>query len=172
MPHSKGPLRKRDLPESDSLHRMRAYQLARELVDVCWDDAEALVRHPLTANIGPQLYEAACSIAVNLSEGYSRSSGRDRARIFEYALGSARESIDWYNAGARVLAEDVVAARVETLVEIRKILRAVIPRERDRTIRPNKEINSKDSGLNQSGRQDPGRADPGRDDSGPSPSPQ
>ncbi len=118
---------------------MRVYQLARELVDVCWDDAEALQRHPLTTNIAAQLYEAAGSIAVNLGEGYSRSSGRDRARIFEYALGSVRECIDWYNAGARVLPEDVVAQRVITLVEMRAILKAVIPRERDRVIRPYKD---------------------------------
>ncbi|MFN8404533.1 MAG: four helix bundle protein [Anaerolineales bacterium] len=37
-------------------------------------------------------YEAVGSVGANISEGYSRSSGKDRARFYEYALGPARES--------------------------------------------------------------------------------
>ncbi len=36
------------------------------------------------------------SIRANIAEGYSRGTGKDRARFYEYALGSARESRDWY----------------------------------------------------------------------------
>jgi len=80
----------------DPLSRMRAYQLARALVADSWRDAERLRHHPVTEKVSGQLYAAVGSIAANLGEGYSRSSGKDRARIFEYALGSVRESMTWY----------------------------------------------------------------------------
>jgi four helix bundle protein len=73
------------------------------------------------------------SIGANLGEGYSRSSGKDRARIFEYALSSVRESITWYQAGRPVLGE-VVPARLNVLEEIRRLLLAIIPRERGKGI--------------------------------------
>jgi four helix bundle protein len=46
--------------------------------------------------LSDQLYEAVGSVSANLAEGYSRGTGKDRARFYEYALGSARESRDWY----------------------------------------------------------------------------
>ena len=67
-----------------------------------------------------------------------RSSGRDRARIFEYALGSARESIEWYDASGHLLEQELLQDRKEVLSEISRMLLAIIPRERDRTIRPSK----------------------------------
>ncbi len=136
MPHTKGPLRKATIERPDSLARMRSYQLACDAIDKCWEDATALLEHPLTREISCQLYTAAVSIAANLAEGYSRSSGRDRARIFEYALGSTRECIEWYDGSVRVLGHEVVDARRDTLIEIRTLLLATIPRERNRSIRP------------------------------------
>ncbi len=117
---------------------MRAYQLARELLADSWTDAERLRHHPVTERVSGQLYSAVGSIAANLGEGYSRSSGRDRARIFEYALGSVRESMTWYESAAPVLSVEVVRERLDKLEEIRRLLLAVIPRERDRLIRPAK----------------------------------
>jgi four helix bundle protein len=75
---------------------------------------------------------------ANIAEGYSRSSGRDRARIFEYALGSARECMAWYESAEPVLSATIVRERLDTLEEIRRLLLAIIPRERDRLIRPTK----------------------------------
>ena len=74
----------------DPVSRMRVYQLATQLRSVAFDDADLSVLSPITTAIAGQLYAAVGSIAVNVAEGYSRSSGKDRARIFEYALGSAR----------------------------------------------------------------------------------
>jgi four helix bundle protein len=132
-----------DLPSSektgsDPLSRMRAYQLARGLLADSWTDAERLRYHPVTEKISGQLYAAVGSIAANIGEGYSRSSGRDRARIFEYALGSARESMSWYRSAEPVLGAELVCRRLDTLEEIRRLLLAVIPRERNRLIRPTK----------------------------------
>ena len=113
----------------DPLFRMRAYQLAADLLEAAWHDAKKLSAEPVTERIAGQLYAAVNSITANLGEGYSRSSGKDRSRLFEYALGSVRESISWYK-GARPVLGDVVPARLDNLEEIRRILIAVIPRER------------------------------------------
>jgi len=115
---------------------MRAYQLARGLVSDSWTDADKLRHHIVTEKIAGQLYTAVCSIEANISEGYSRSSGRDRARLFEYALGSVRESMTWYRSAEPLLGEDAVNDRLDRLEEIRRLLLAIIPRERDRLIRP------------------------------------
>jgi four helix bundle protein len=115
---------------------MRVFRLARGLIADSWIDAERLRHHCVTEKVADQLYTAVCSIAANLGEGYSRSSGRDRARIFEYALGSARESMTWYESAEPVLGAEVVRERLDKLEEVRRMLLAIIPRERDRLIRP------------------------------------
>ena len=117
---------------------MRAYRLACELVSESWRDVELLAHHRAMEKVSSQLYAAVGSIAANLGEGYAHSSGKDRARIFEYALGSTRESIAWFRSAEPVLGPDVVGKRVEKLDEIRRLLLAIIPRERGRLIRPSK----------------------------------
>jgi four helix bundle protein len=117
---------------------MRAVQIARELVVDAWEDAERLSHHHATEKIAGQLYAAVGSIGANLAEGYSRSSGRDRAKIFEYALGSARESMMWYRAAVPLLEKELVRSRLDKLEEIRRLLLSAIPRERGRLIRPSK----------------------------------
>lgn len=115
---------------------MKVCQLGFELMDLAWTDCEKLKNHRVTEQVAGQLYAAVGSITGRLAEGYSRSSGRDRARIFEYALGSARESMVWYDSAAGVLGPEVVEERNKVLEEIRRLLLSIIPRERDRTIRP------------------------------------
>ncbi|HJQ52783.1 MAG TPA: four helix bundle protein [Gemmatimonadaceae bacterium] len=124
---------------NDPLFRMRAYRLAADMRDVAWHDAKLLSADPVTERIAGQLYAAVTSIAANLGEGYSRSSGKDRARVFEYALGSARESINWYQAARPVLG-DAVVTRLDDLEEIRRLLIAIIPRERERGIPRTKRV--------------------------------
>jgi four helix bundle protein len=114
---------------NDPLFLMRAYRLAADLLEVAWQDAKTLSAEPVTQRIAGQLYAAVTSITANIGEGYSRSSGKDRSRIFEYALGSVRESMSWYQ-GARPVLGDVVRNRLDNLEEIRRLLIAIIPRER------------------------------------------
>jgi four helix bundle protein len=121
---------------ADPLERMAVYRLAKGLTKPAFKDCELLLNHPITVEVAAQLYTAIGSIRANISEGYARSSGRDRARIFEYALGSARESTEWYDSAEPVIGVERVAAAKETLGEIRRLLQAIIPRERKRTIRP------------------------------------
>ena len=118
----------------DPLHRMAVYRLAVALSASGWKDAVSLYKCPITRKIAGQLYAATGSIRANLSEGYSRASGADRARLFEYALGSARECRDWYDLARPVLGTEIVSARDATRVQIIRVLLVIIPRERRRRI--------------------------------------
>jgi four helix bundle protein len=115
---------------------MSAYRLAMYCVHVAWADVAALARNRVTEHVAGQLYRALGSIGANLAEGYSRSSGPDRVRMFEYALGSARESIVWYRASAPVLGVDAVIVRESMIHRIVQLLLVAIPSERRRKIRP------------------------------------
>jgi four helix bundle protein len=121
--------------KQDPLWRMRAYRLAVFLAEYGWMDARLLAREELTREMEVQLYRAIGSIRANLAEGYGRSAGRERGRYFEHALGSARESREWYVHTRHVLGEPVVTQRTSVLDEIARLLLAIIPRERDRSIR-------------------------------------
>lgn len=121
--------------KQDPLWRTRAYRLAVFLADSGSTDAQLLAQDQLTRELGVQLYRAIGSIRANLAEGYGRSAARERARYFEYALGSARESREWYVHPRHVLGEPVVTQRTSVLDEIARLLLAIIPRERDRSIR-------------------------------------
>ena len=119
----------------DPLTRMRVYQLAGELIPDCFEDAKLVREEAITAEIAGQLYEAVTSIEANISEAYSRTSGKDRALRFEYALGSVRESMSWYKSLKPVLGDETVKDRRDRLEEMRRMLLAIIPRERGRTMK-------------------------------------
>jgi four helix bundle protein len=103
--------------EGDPIRRMKAYVLAENLVRRSWDDVVLLEKRHSTRAVSSQLYRAVGSIAANLGEGYSRSSGRDRARLFEYALGSARECSVWYEC-ARPVVGSITEERLAALTDI------------------------------------------------------
>jgi four helix bundle protein len=114
--------------------RLPAYRLAAYALDVGWGDATQRSRSAIMAPIALQLYRALGSIGANIAEGYSRSSGRDRVRLYKYALGSARECVVWYRAAAPVLGLPAVADRQAVLHRLVCMLLIVIPRERGRCV--------------------------------------
>jgi four helix bundle protein len=69
------------------------------------------------------------------AEGYSRGTGKDRARFYEYSLGSARESRDWYFKGRHILVNEVFQHRSKFLTEIIRLLLTMVPQQRGRTLR-------------------------------------
>jgi four helix bundle protein len=81
------------------------------------------------------LYRSAGSISANISEGYSRASKKDQARFYEYALGSARETRDWYYKGRHVLGEEITMRRLKLLVHVIRQLLKLVPETRGRSIR-------------------------------------
>jgi hypothetical protein len=54
--------------------------------------------------------------------------------IYEYALGSTRESRHWYYQGRHVLSEKVAEHRINLLAEIARLLLSIIPQERVRNL--------------------------------------
>src|SRR5687768_11634334 len=119
----------------DPLSRMRVFQLVGDLIPDCFGDARTVRSEPITSELAGQLYASVCSIEANISEAYSRSSGKERAVRFEYALGSVRESMSWYKAATPVLGEATVKDRRDRLEEMRRLLLAIIPRERGKTMK-------------------------------------
>jgi four helix bundle protein len=121
--------------KGDSLWKLEVYRLGLFISDISWQDALELSKHPLTRGIADQLYRAICSISANIAEGYSRSTGKDRARFLEYSLGSAREARDWYYKSRHTLKQEVVKHRIELLTQIIKILSVLTPHQRQKGIR-------------------------------------
>lgn len=120
---------------SDPLWNLEIYRLALFMSEIGWPDAVAISKTPLTFELADQLIRAIDSISANIAEGYSRSTGRDKARFMEYALGSAREARDWYYKSKRVLRQEVVNNRINLLTQIIKILSTFIPLQRKKGIR-------------------------------------
>jgi four helix bundle protein len=120
---------------NDSLWKMKAYQLALFVCDKGWADVSTLVRDRRTIAMSDQLYRALGSISANIAEGYSRGTGKDRARFYEYALGSARESRDWYFKARHILGPEVADRRLALLSEIIRLLLTIVPNQRGRKIR-------------------------------------
>jgi four helix bundle protein len=115
---------------NDPLWKVEAYRLAVFAANVGWHDVTRLAGDKRTIDLANQLYRALGSMGANISEGYSRSSGRDRARFYEYALGSARESRGWYYNGQHVLGEKVVHHRIQLLTQIIRLLLTMVPDQR------------------------------------------
>ena len=119
----------------DTLWDVEAYRLSLFASDVCWQDIRKLHEESHTQSLADQLYRAVGSISSNIAEGYSRGTGKDRARFYEYALGSARESRDWYYKSRFVIGKDVVAHRLDFMTQIIRLLLTIIPQQRGGEIR-------------------------------------
>ena len=125
--------------KADSLWKVTAYRLALFLGDMGWYNTAVLVRNRRMLSLSDQLYRALGSISANLAEGYSRGTGKDRARFYEYALGSARESRDWYFKARHVLGEVVFQHRLQLLTRVIQLLLIMIPQQRNRVLREQSE---------------------------------
>ena len=119
----------------DSLWKMTAYRLALFLGDVAWRDVTTLSQDRRTLSLSDQLYRATGSVGANLAEGYSRGTGRNRARFYEYSLGSAREARDWYFKGRHILGSEVSEHRLQFLTEIIRLLLTMVPDQRGDTLK-------------------------------------
>ena len=114
----------------DPLWQTKAYRLALFANALAWHDVTKLFQDKRTVGLSDQLYRASGSVAANIAEGYSHRSGKDQARFYEYALGSAREARVWYYQGRNILPDAVVEHRLKLLTEIIRLLLTMIPAER------------------------------------------
>lgn len=115
---------------ADSLWKVEAYRLALFAAEIGWHDVRKLAGDRRTLGLSDQLYRSLGSIGANIAEGYSRGTNKDRARFYEYALGSARESRDWYYKGRHILGEIVAVHRIGFLTQIVRLLLTMIPDQR------------------------------------------
>ncbi|MBN1430066.1 MAG: four helix bundle protein [Anaerolineae bacterium] len=122
-----------DVITGDTLWKVKAYQLALFAADISWVDVTRLTKDQRTRSLADQLYRALGSIGANVAEGYSRRPGKDRARFYEFALGSARESRDWYYKARHLLDETVVSHRLSLLTQITRLLSKMVINQRKRT---------------------------------------
>jgi four helix bundle protein len=120
--------------KADSVWKSKAYRLALFLSDLAWHDVNKLAGDKRTIALADQLCRAAGSISANIEEGYSRGTGRDRARFYEYGLGSARETRGWYYKGRHVLGPPVTQHRMSLLTEIIKLLLVMAPDQRGQVL--------------------------------------
>ena len=100
------------------------------LADISWNDVTRLLADKRTMGLSDQLYRSIGSINANLAEGYSRGTNRDRARFYEYSLGSAREGRDWYYKGRFILGDVVADHRIALSTQIIRLLLKMVPQQR------------------------------------------
>ena len=129
-----------DSLRADSLWKMTAYRVSLFLADIGWEDVTRLTKDRRTVSIADQLYRALCGISPNLAEGYSRGTGKDRARFYEYSLGSVRESRDWYFKSRHVLGQEVVNHRLDLLAHLARLLLTMVPQQRAGSIREERAV--------------------------------
>ena len=114
----------------DPLWKMEAYRIGLFLSDLVWADAGKLLKEPRTFSIADQTCRACGKISACIAEGYSRGTGKDRARFYEYALGSTRESRDWYYKARYVLKDKVTQHRNDLTTQLTRLMIRMIANER------------------------------------------
>jgi len=115
---------------NDSLWRMEAYRVGLFLCDLAWRDCTQLLKDRRAKTIADQLFRATGNISSNFAEGYSRGSGKDRARFYEYALGSAREARDWYFKSRFILSANVIEHRLGIIEQVIRLGLRMVNNER------------------------------------------
>jgi len=120
---------------NDPIWKLEVYRLALFAGDIGWHDVLKLSNEKLMYSVADQLHRSLDSISVNLTEGYSRSKGLDRARFMEASLGSARESREWYYKARHVLRSEVLDHRMGLTTHIIGMLTPMIPHQRKNAIR-------------------------------------
>jgi four helix bundle protein len=124
-----------DAIKRDSVWQSEAYRLALFAADLAWHDATKLIRDKRTISLADQLMRAAGGVSADIKEGYSRGTGKDRARFYEYGLGSGREARGWYFKGRQVLGEAVASHRIDLFTQIIRLLLTMVPDQRGQVLR-------------------------------------
>ena len=114
---------------ADTLWRVEAYRLGLFISDLAWQDAPKLLKDPRTREYGDQLLRATARISACIAEGYSRDTGKARSTYYQYAMGSARESRDWYYKARRSFRPAVLEHRFELCTMIIRLTLKMVATE-------------------------------------------
>jgi four helix bundle protein len=117
---------------SDAIWKLDVYRDALFLLHLAQSDCQSLREVRGTEVVTGQLSRAAPSVSANLSEGYSRSTRSDRLRFVDYALGSVRECVTWYESARGSMPDETIEDRLALLMRIRAQLLGVIRSSRER----------------------------------------
>ncbi len=123
-----------DTITKDPLWKMSVYRYALFVGDLGWYDVTKIHQDGRLYKVSNQLYGSLGSVSANIAEGYSRGSNKERAHFYEYALGSARESRDWYYKSRHILGENVVTHRFSLLVQVIRLLLTMVPQQRGKSL--------------------------------------
>ena len=115
---------------NDPVWTVKAYRLALFAGDIGWPDVTKLSRDFRTRGLSGQLFDALGSIGGNVAEGYSRGYPKERARFYEFSLGSAREARHWYWQGRHILGPEVAAHRIAVMTDLIRLLLTMVPQQR------------------------------------------
>jgi four helix bundle protein len=103
---------------TEDMWQFFGYRKALFFYDVCWQDCEKLLKHPLGRAVAQQLIRSGGSISANIEEGYGRGfRGKERLFFLRIALGSARESKGWYYRAKELLSPEVLEHRLSLIGE-------------------------------------------------------
>src|ERR1019366_10226931 len=103
------------------------------LLEQVREDMKAFEHSSVHAPSMGQLLRATGSISANIAEGYGRPTPADRVRFLSYALGSARESISWYQALRPSIEHVATDSRLTRIARIRRLLIGLLSRLRTKT---------------------------------------
>jgi four helix bundle protein len=120
--------------KGDSVWKSEAYRLALFAAELAWHDVTKLAADKRTVSLADQLFRSAGGVSADVEEGYSRGTGKDRARFYEYGLGSAREARGWYFKARHVLGHEVANHRIRVLAQVIRLLLTMIPDQRNRVL--------------------------------------
>ncbi len=115
---------------ADPLWDLRVYRAALYAGELGSEDATIVAHAGDLGDVANQMARATRSISANIAEGYSRRGRRDRSRFYENALGSARESRDWYYKAREALGEDTTHARISLHTSLVRILTVFVRKTR------------------------------------------
>lgn len=113
----------------DSVWNLKVYRASLYLSDLCWEDTSYILDKKFFS-LADQIYRSTASVSANITEGYSRSSHKEKARFYEIALGSARENKDWYCKSRHILGREKSQNRILILSSIVKLLLTMINEKR------------------------------------------
>jgi four helix bundle protein len=107
---------------SDVLWTLDVYRASMYLIHLTRGDRRLMRASRADLTLMSQLIRAVASISANLAEGYSRSTRPDRLRFLDYALGSARECIPWYEALRDDALDAIIDERMDMVARVRSML--------------------------------------------------
>ncbi|HKW28666.1 MAG TPA: four helix bundle protein [Verrucomicrobiae bacterium] len=105
-------------PGTDRLESFGIYQLAGQLFDDFWHDAEVMGKDFRGRELARQQVRSLDSVCANIEEGFGRGFGKELPQHLKIARGEARESQGRYKRCRHLLDGEIISNRVATLNHI------------------------------------------------------